>query len=400
MNFWKIFAVTTVLAAGCTRPKPHSAKKYPSEHCASFAECRSEFLHGVQIRRERARPPEVSVVAADPVRNGDLSIATVHFPAREKRNLVVILSGVHGIEGFAGSAVQRHFLGRVLPKLERDDRTGYLLVHGLNPWGFAHRRRVTENNVDLNRNFLTDGKEFAQRQENPAFSSLAVPHQTASSGLFSSFQFYLGSLKLVLFQGMAVARQTFLGGQSTYDSGLFYAGTAWEPQVGFMRESVVPVMLEYERVMVIDLHTGYGAPGLNLFPDPPSTQREREHVEKTFAGREILFPESDGFYEARGSVVGFLREQLPQEKIFVPMTFEFGNMDTGTVVGSLRSLRILAAENQAFHKGTASKSDHESIRRDFEEMFFPSDPAWWRMILAQSNRVFLDAIPRFVALGD
>ena len=63
----------------------------------------------------------------------------------------VVGSGTHGIEGYSGSAVQCAWL-RGRPRLPRG--TAVVFFHALNPWGFAHKTRVTEENVDLNRNFI------------------------------------------------------------------------------------------------------------------------------------------------------------------------------------------------------------------------------------------------------
>src|SRR5262249_43549094 len=67
-------------------------------------------------------------------------------------------SGVHGVEGFAGSAIQLQLLGNV-PHLPPP--ASLILVHVLNPFGMAWLRRVNENNVDLNRNFLAADEEYA-----------------------------------------------------------------------------------------------------------------------------------------------------------------------------------------------------------------------------------------------
>ncbi len=40
--------------------------------------------------------------------------------------------------------------------------TGALLIHALNPYGFAWTRRVTEDNVDLNRNFVDHDKGYPE----------------------------------------------------------------------------------------------------------------------------------------------------------------------------------------------------------------------------------------------
>src|ERR1051325_1319045 len=79
-----------------------------------------------------------------------LSIDTAYVGAREPRHLLVIVSGTHGVEGFAGSAMQCQWLAGIAPsQIPRD--AGCLLVHALNAYGFAHLRRANEHNVDLNR---------------------------------------------------------------------------------------------------------------------------------------------------------------------------------------------------------------------------------------------------------
>src|SRR4029078_1045782 len=63
----------------------------------------------------------------------------------------VVGSGTHAIEGYSGSGAQLAWL-RGKPRLPRD--TAVVFFHAQNPWGFAHKTRVTEENVDLNRNFM------------------------------------------------------------------------------------------------------------------------------------------------------------------------------------------------------------------------------------------------------
>lgn len=67
--------------------------------------------------------------------------------------VLLSLSGTHGAEGFCGSAAQCRWLeergARDLPP-----GVAQLLVHAVNPFGFAHVVRCNENNVDLNRNFI------------------------------------------------------------------------------------------------------------------------------------------------------------------------------------------------------------------------------------------------------
>ena len=82
-------------------------------------------------------------------------------------DLVVHTSGVHGVEGYAGSAVQQALLRlhSATPPTNKL-RTSLLLIHAVNPYGMAHYRRFNENNVDLNRNGIHDFSQVSQRDPN------------------------------------------------------------------------------------------------------------------------------------------------------------------------------------------------------------------------------------------
>src|SRR5438093_8933584 len=78
-----------------------------------------------------------------------LGIDIAWFGAENPRRVILHSSGLHGVEGFAGSAIQLQLLDS-LPPLPKD--AALILVHVLNPYGMAWLRRANENNVDLNRN--------------------------------------------------------------------------------------------------------------------------------------------------------------------------------------------------------------------------------------------------------
>lgn len=84
---------------------------------------------------------------------------------RSAESVLMLVSGTHGIEGYAGSACQVSLLATGLP---RDAKTATLLVHALNPYGFARGRRVNEDNVDLNRNFVNHEARWSSAPSRPA----------------------------------------------------------------------------------------------------------------------------------------------------------------------------------------------------------------------------------------
>ena len=69
---------------------------------------------------------------------------------RDAPNVLMIMSGTHGVEGLCGSACQIDWL---LQETELPEGVAVLLVHLINPFGTAWEQRGTEDDIDLNRNF-------------------------------------------------------------------------------------------------------------------------------------------------------------------------------------------------------------------------------------------------------
>ena len=89
----------------------------------------------------------------------ELTIDVGKLGPPEPEAILVLISGTHGVEGFCGSGCQLGFLAdRLYEALPVN--CGALLVHALNPYGFAWLRRVNEKNVDLNRNFHDFSKDL------------------------------------------------------------------------------------------------------------------------------------------------------------------------------------------------------------------------------------------------
>src|SRR5262249_14433246 len=107
---------------------------------------------------------------------GDLTTDTAWFGPRNAERVLVMVSGTHGAEGFCGSGAQVDWLRRG-EAAELPAGLAVLLGHAVNPYGCAWRRRVTEENVALNRNWI----DFAEPvPENPGYDELAsaaVPDQ-------------------------------------------------------------------------------------------------------------------------------------------------------------------------------------------------------------------------------
>ncbi len=97
-------------------------------------------------------------------------VATLGSPDAATRLLVI--SGTHGVEGFAGSMCQTRWLteGVAVP-----DDVAIVLVHAINPYGFAWIRRVNEDNVDLNRNCIDFSAALPENSGYDALAPALVP---------------------------------------------------------------------------------------------------------------------------------------------------------------------------------------------------------------------------------
>src|SRR5262245_3917945 len=80
------------------------------------------------------------IEATDPD-GGKLTIDVAYCPSNNSQNVLVVSSGLHGVEGYFGSAVQVNLLEKwnsgscPIPELK------CVFLHGLNPFGFHWIRR-------------------------------------------------------------------------------------------------------------------------------------------------------------------------------------------------------------------------------------------------------------------
>ena len=126
----------------------------------TYDECRSAFLKRVERMQTDFDSLQKGRFYVPSKIDDDLTVDWCYIPAHgAKKKLLIVSSGTHGIEGYTGSAIQSMFLDTFMSPGFPED-FGVLLVHALNPYGLKYRRKVSENNVDLNRNCVTGDDHF------------------------------------------------------------------------------------------------------------------------------------------------------------------------------------------------------------------------------------------------
>ncbi|MEN0106804.1 MAG: M14 family metallopeptidase, partial [Pseudomonas sp.] len=220
----------------------------------SYAQARQAFLNSC-ARRGLAVESHIHPL---PGRDGEqLAIDVALHGQADAPNLLVISSGCHGVEGFCGSAIQVDRLNddAWFATSTRDD-LAVLYIHALNPYGFSHLRRVTHENVDLNRNFLDFSQALPDNAEYRRLAPVLLPRKWPAGPL--------NLLKLLIFAlryGRKGLQAGISRGQHSDPKGLFFAGTAptWSNQQ--LRQILRQHGQGCQNLAWVDLHTGLGPRG-------------------------------------------------------------------------------------------------------------------------------------------
>lgn len=329
-----------------------------------------------RTRAQSAEQNSYSIAATGP--NGEvLSIDSAYLGNPAPRQLLIITSGIHGVEGYVGSALQQLWLAEFAAPLPTD--TGVLLVHALNPYGFAHDRRVNEHNVDLNRNALVTFPGPVNSAYR-AFNAWLNPSSPAPR--FDDF--WWRGLALLLRNRAALA-QAIVAGQYEFPQGLFYGGREREASlIIFAKLLTAPRFENVRRVWHLDLHSGLGRYGeYQLLLDAPPYTSEFRQWTQNFGAHCVKSDHASHatHYSAHGILPALTRQLFANASTF-SATVEFGTLGPATL------LRLLRAENRVHHHSARRRKDATRIRASLRHALAPRDPTWRAAVIAGGRRIF------------
>lgn len=291
-------------------------------------------------------------------------------------NLIVVVSGTHGVEGFAGSAIQaRHLAGGVAAGRS----TTVVMVHALNPYGFAWVRRTNEDNIDLNRNFI----DFAAVPANDRYSEIAdivVPPRWDEATQQSTLSALLAIMEE---KGMAEVQEIISGGQYEHPLGLFYGGTepSWANRL--LAELCAGPFSGFDRVAIIDLHTGLGPWGVGelISSVPPDSEQFRS--DSAVFGDDLVSLMSPDSVSAQlaGEWISAACEWLAPAQVHA-VAIEYGVVDIVSVLMALRA--------DAWLHGYSDPMGPEavSVKTDLRAAFVDDSPEWVEAIWKRYDQVF------------
>jgi len=365
----------------------------------SYEECRKSFTLSAYKLNKKFANVTISKLYIESKKDPDLTIDYCYVPAqKEFKRLLILSSAVHGIEGYVGSAVQQMFMEELLEKINLSDM-GVLLIHGMNPYGFKYNRRVSENNVDLNRNSSNDSKLY--KSINAGYSDLYPmlnPKGEVSLKSIKNMFFQVNAIQKIIQYSMGTLRQAVLQGQYQYQEGLYFGGNELEPSIKTITPILKQITDNYGIVFNIDLHTGYGARGtLHLFPNPIEDKKLKNDIETIFSGNHIDWGDGDDFYTVTGDFTSYIGGIIP-DKYYIPMVFEFGTLDSQTTMGSIKSLHNMIVENQGFHHNYKTKKNEIKIKKNILEMYYPSSEKWKSKVIEDARIILSKSMKQFSSI--
>lgn len=317
--------------------------------------------------------PQGEPLAIDVVRDG---------PA-DAQALLLTTSAVHGVEGHGGCGIQAGLLqaGASLRALA-GPRTALLHVHAVNPHGFAHGRRVNEDNVDLNRNFIHFARPLPDHPDYAAVHDLLLPATWPPSPASEA------ALQAVLdAMGPRRAQMAVTRGQHSHPGGLYFGGhrPAWSNTVfrAILRRHVAPV----RQVAWIDLHSGLGPFGVGerifaSFDTGAALDRARQWwgpgVTSVDTGSSTSIPMT-------GPIQAALADEAPGAA-YTGICLEFGTVPLPQMILALRADHWLQGHPQADPALAAA------IRQQLRDAFYPDTDDWKRALWTQGLQAAQQAL--------
>jgi predicted deacylase len=301
-------------------------------------------------------------------------------------NILVLMSGTHGVEGFAGSAIQTGVLRENIDYNSKQN-VGIIMVHAINPYGFAHLRRVNEDNVDLNRNFIDYSKPLPTNQ---GYERLSDVISSKSISMWSDIKLQLHFLFYRLINGKAALQHAVSSGQYAYPKGLFYSGQfeTWSNRI--LNEIVKNNLYAAKRAIVIDFHTGLGTYGnaeviLNVKSDTPAYKRAiklwGDCVKTTAKGESVSV-------HLQNSIKLAIPKMIPQAEV-TSVSLEFGTYPTKKV------FMVLRAENWLHHYGGKNHPKTQKIKSELLRVFYPNANEWKSQVWNHGKEIVVQALRHF-----
>jgi Protein of unknown function (DUF2817) len=291
---------------------------------------------------------------------------------------LVLLSATHGVEGFCGSGCQTGLLREAIAaKLARDLHV--ILVHAHNPYGFARLRRVNEDNIDLNRNYVDHALPHPRNDDYERLADAVAP-KALSGAIFEAANTKLDTYAAE--HGAFGLQAAMTRGQYTHPDGLFYGGTrpTWSNRT--LTAGMTKRLRNKRFAALIDFHTGLGPFGYGEIiseydagaaGDARLTRWFGDEAKSTRRGQSVSA-------DLTGTIDGAFERMLPGCGT-TAFALEYGTVKSDEVLAATR------ADNWLHLHGDLKSEQGKAIKREIRRVFYPDTDEWKRLVWARAAEV-------------
>lgn len=352
----------------------------PACFAASYAEARSLFAAAARARGLSVEHHPHPLMGPA---NEALGTEVVRVGPADAPHVLWVGSATHGIEGFCGSGAQVALLrGDALDHLPAG--VAVVLVHAHNPHGFAWGRRVTEENVDLNRNFVAD---FERPPVNPGYAALhphLVPTDWEAAGREAA---ELAIRQKIESEGFPAYQSAFTQGQYTHPDGLFFGGhgPTWAHRTiqRILRRHAATA----RRFALIDLHSGLGPTGYGEAIYPGGTEEPGYARARAWYGPAVTCP-ADGTSTSAvvvGEVPEGMAAALPEAE-HTGIALEFGTVPLDEMLTAVRG------DHFVHTRGALGTPLGDALKARMRAAFYVETDAWKQAVVDRTHEVVAQAI--------
>jgi Protein of unknown function (DUF2817) len=437
-NFFTKYYATTP----CSKDPPISFKSTKDQqeytwddtcrlYSTDYDEARNKFREAVQSY-DNVERLSLPVTTGDDGGMDSLTIDIAIFPGNTAEfGTIVHSSGLHGVEGYAGSAIQLALLQKDILQLSSEkDRPTIVFLHALNPVGMKEHRRCNENNVDLNRNCIRGNFDdfVAQRDPNIAnyddFRRFLSPTDPNNDFIpltpwYTAVGIWLNLIPQLFRYGFVALKRAMVSGQYHHSNGIFYGGQELQPSMQRLQEfwdSRLDLFQHAPSVIWIDVHTGLGPFGKDSihyhptapsheatgrFPETPAELQENHFVTSHSITQSVVQSETSeafvGYELTKGMMTSFFAEIYDGSGLF--MTQEFGTLPAimvgrGLILDNMlyQQQQRKIMEDDMAQSGDPNIHDYTYRSPFLMNAFYPQLTAWRSSVVKRGVELMLQSV--------
>lgn len=305
-----------------------------------------------------------------------------YFGAEDADHILVAFSGTHGVEGFCGSGGQIALMRSGLFNNASAQKIGIVMVHAINPHGFAHERRVTEDNVDLNRNFQDFSTPLPRYELYDAVHPFLLPEDWDGAGRAEMDRQIAAFIEQ---RGVATYQAAITGGQYHHSNGLYYGGVAPTWSHRMIRKIIQTYLQGKKSVAFIDFHTGLGPYGYGEPIHLGNIDTKAYKTSLAWWGNDVTSPYDGSSTSAHnaGTIPTAFVQDLSPETTFGYIALEYGTVAIQPVLESLIADNWLYAVGG----GDIESPIGRTIKAQIRHAFYQEQDDWKTMVAERAEDI-------------